>query len=437
MFRQDIDAYLLNTAIHYGATVRQNTNIKEITIDQSGVQLESVKGEKFNARYIVDATGFRSLLADKFGLREKPTRLKTQSRSIFTHMIDVPPYDDCVEPRGAHNMPVPWFNGTLHHIFDGGWLWVIPFNNHPTSINPLCSIGLQLDPRKFPKVPGVSPQQEFQDFLSRYPSMARQFKNAKAVRDWVSTERLQYSATKCVGYRFCLMSHATGFLDPLFSRGLANTVEAINAFVPLLLKSLADNDFSEERFAYVEALQQNTIDHNDELVNGAYISFRDFDLWNAWFRVWALSVSMGELRLTGMLRKYMRTHNESILPDAIEPLGLFYNTHEDFHAFWKAVVAEIEAVDDNRISTTEATQQIFRLLDKVNFAPPAMGFADPSQRYIHLQERSTLARSMLWLLTSAPREIRSYLFNPPPGPYAHRLTPLQIPTEVEASTSVA
>jgi FADH2 O2-dependent halogenase len=44
-----------------------------------------------------------------------------------------------------------WHDGTLHHIFDGGWFWIIPFDNHKKSQNSLCSIGLMLDCRKYPK----------------------------------------------------------------------------------------------------------------------------------------------------------------------------------------------------------------------------------------------------------------------------------------------
>lgn len=422
MFRQDIDAYLTNVAIHYGATVKLHTPVKDVQIDQSGVEAESVKGEKFRARYLVDATGFRSVIADKLGLREKPTRLKTHSRSIFTHMIDVLPYDQVQDAQKVHGMPSPWHKGTLHHIFDGGWLWVIPFNNHEKSTNNIISVGLQLDPRKYPKT-GLSPQAEFEDWLSRFPSVARQFKHAKPVRDWVSTDRLQYSATKVAGYRFCLMSHATGFLDPLFSRGLANTTEAINAFAPLLLKALADDDFSEERFAYVERLQQNTIDHNDELVHGSYISWRDYDLWNAWFRVWVTAVTIGEMRLTGILRKYKRTHDERILPDADEPLGLFYNQHQSFQSFWQAVNDEIRAVEEERISSKEGTQRIFKILKTVNFMPPAFRIWDPNRRYMHMADPKTMLHTFLWLARQAPPEIRDFLINPPPGPHAKLLPP--------------
>ena len=39
---------------------------------------------------------------------------------------------------------------------------------------------------------------------------------------------------------------------------------------------------------HFEPLQQRVLDYNDRLVNGAFISWADFDLWNAWLRVLGL-----------------------------------------------------------------------------------------------------------------------------------------------------
>src|SRR5712692_5465849 len=93
-FRQDIDAYLHNLAVHYGAVPRQKTKVTSLEIDKQGVRMRLSTGEDIHARYLVDATGYRSVVADRYDLREKPTRFKHHSRSLFTHMVDVPPFDE-------------------------------------------------------------------------------------------------------------------------------------------------------------------------------------------------------------------------------------------------------------------------------------------------------------------------------------------------------
>lgn len=50
-------------------------------------------GEIFQARYLVDATGFRSVLADKLELRDPVPRAATCSRTIFTHVEGLRPFD--------------------------------------------------------------------------------------------------------------------------------------------------------------------------------------------------------------------------------------------------------------------------------------------------------------------------------------------------------
>jgi tetracycline 7-halogenase / FADH2 O2-dependent halogenase len=98
---------------------------------------------------------------------------------------------------------------------------VIPFNNdeHPT--NPLCSVGVNFDSQRFPNPDYLTSQQEWDRFLAQFPSIAEQFADARPVRDWVSTARTQFSSTQTVDDRWCMMSHAAGALDAVFSRRMS------------------------------------------------------------------------------------------------------------------------------------------------------------------------------------------------------------------------
>ncbi|MDQ6612622.1 MAG: tryptophan 7-halogenase, partial [Gemmatimonadota bacterium] len=216
--RQDSDYFLTSVAISYGATVLQNTLIKDIAVHADGVEITTSKDAVHRARYVVDAGGMKSILAQKAGWRHHNTL--SHSRTIFTHMIDVPCFNNIGPSQKAFNHPYRLSQGTLHHIFKGGWLWIIPFNNHAGSTNPLCSVGLQLDPRLYPQRNDVSPEQEFREFISQFPDLAAQLKDARAVRDFMRVDRLQYSAHHIVGERFALLAHAAGFIDPLYSKGL-------------------------------------------------------------------------------------------------------------------------------------------------------------------------------------------------------------------------
>jgi FADH2 O2-dependent halogenase len=404
-FRQDIDAYMMYAAAGYGAVVRQHTRVQDVDIDGSGVTLTTDAGETFLARYVVDASGHRSPVAERFGLREEPTRFRHHSRSLFTHMVGVTPYDDAVRTPEAYGNPSPWHQGTLHHVFDGGWLWVIPFDNNPGGTNPRCSVGLTLDPRRFPRPEGP-PQREFDDFLSRFPDIAPQFRGARPVREWVSTGRLQYSTTSTVGDRYCVTAHAAGFIDALYSRGLTNTLEVVNALGHRLLDAIRDDDFSRERFLFVERLEQNLLDANDDLVHSSFTAFRDYGMWNAVFRVWAISTVLGTFGLEGAYDRLRRFGDRGPLLELenAKYLGSPFPTHDGCNALLRATTALCDQVEQGSLRPGEAARRIFGHLGAADFIPPPLRLDKPDNHFFNATP-ARMARTVAWARTTAPADI--------------------------------
>jgi FADH2 O2-dependent halogenase len=284
--RQDSDYLLTSIAVHYGATVLQGTPVQDITLHPDGVTLTTAHGRAYRAAYVVDAGGMRSLLAEKFQWRSRD--LQSHTRTIFTHMVDVPCYNQVGPSHRQYGIPYPLSEGTLHHIFHGGWLWVIPFNNHARSTNPLVSVGLQLDPRIHPVPEELAPEEEFFTFIQRFPSIAAQFRQARAARSWTRTGRLQYTATHVVGERFCLLGHAAGFIDPLYSKGLYTTLMSTALFAHLFLDAHRDGDFSAARFQPLEALTTRFVAAHDRIVANSYKSWSNYKLWAVYSVLWLL-----------------------------------------------------------------------------------------------------------------------------------------------------
>lgn len=399
-FRQDTDAYLHNLAVHYGATPRQRTKVTGIEIGKQGIKLDTSAGEEIRARYLVDGTGHNSIVAERFDLRQNPTRLKHHSRTLFTHMVDVPPFDEANNP-----LPISYHKGTLHHCFERGWFWVIPFNNNPLSTNPLISVGLTIDPRRYPK-PEMSAEQEFNEFLKLYPSVAEQFKDAKAVRPWVSTGRLQYSSKQTVGSRYCLMSHASGFVDPLFSRGMFNTVEIIYTLLEPLLEALASDKFDDEAFLSIDRQQQKVLNYNDDLVNCAFISWDDFDLWNAWLRVFGLGTFLAEFHLMNGMSDYTRTGDPSYLTGKTQNPVFCDFEDPDYADFFHDSVEAAEAYEAGRLTSSDAANRIFEMANEYAFPVPIRKDALVRARWMkeadQLTERDLgfVRRGFRWALTT-------------------------------------
>jgi len=418
MFRQDVDAYMLAIAVRYGARLFQNTRITGLERSGPGWRIETQRGPRIAARYLVDGSGARSFLADHFGLRETPTGLQTHSRSLFTHMVGVKPYERSRGAVVAEQLASPPSQGTLHHIFDGGWLWVIPFDNHAHATNPLCSVGLQLDPRRFPRDEGEAPGDEFRDFLSRFPGIASQFEGATAIRDWVATDRLQYSSTTAFGDGFCLLPHAAGFVDPLYSSGLATSLSTVNSLAWRLIKALRDDDLSAGRFAYVNHWLLSDLRHVDRMVAGSYSSFQDFELWNAWFRVFATGAILWNFGLIKAYIDYLAKRDPAVfavLEEAPNRGALASDLPQNMETF-SAAAAEMEAVLAGRKSKSEAAGAIFDQVSRSTFLPPHFKLANPAHRVISIFRPGSVLRLLRWSRTHAPREVSKTYFDFPLKP---------------------
>ncbi|MEO1623337.1 MAG: NAD(P)/FAD-dependent oxidoreductase, partial [Cyanobacteria bacterium J06632_3] len=366
LYRQDTDYFLMTTAIRYGATVLQNTPVKSVEIDDSGVALQTCAGQQFQAEYVVDAGGFRSVLAKQFGLRHH--NLQTHSRAIFTHMIGVPCFHEVSAPREAYQIPFQLSEGTLHHVFEGGWLWVIPFNNHAKSTNPLCSVGLMLDPRVHPARPDLSAEEEFFQFIAQFPSIARQFQRAKAVRSWTRTGRIQYGAKQVVGDRFCLLGQAAGFVDPLFSKGLYTALTCTAVLAERLLAAKPAGDYSATFFNPVERVTQAYLQANDRLVAYAYQSFRDYRLWSAFSVLWLTGAYLELVKLMSIraLSQDRQTYHQQL--QALKQVG---GGFAEFDQLAEQIYSSLDKLNaaDTLGQPAQIAQQISQQIEKISWMP--------------------------------------------------------------------
>jgi len=357
ILRQDSDYFLTSVAVSYGATVLQNTFIQDIQVSPDCVEIFTNKGKTFTAEYIIDAGGMKSILANKFNSRHRDCL--SYSRTIFTHMVDVPCFNNVSLSKKVFGHPYRFSEGTLHHVFKGGWLWIIPFNNHPASTNPLCSVGMQLDPRIYPQRDDLNPEQEFYAFVEQFPDIYAQLKDAHAVRDWMRIDRLQYSAHHIVGDRFALLAHAAGFIDPLYSKGLYVTHASIFLAADLLLKAKRTGDYSAAAFAPLEKMTLGYIQMHDRLVASSFKSWHNFKLWNVYEVLWLLGAYLEYLRLitnrfraNGDREKYLKLMKPHRLAGG--GFELFFEIQEKIDALIDAVNPEDEADVDRTVEEVKA-----------------------------------------------------------------------------------
>jgi FADH2 O2-dependent halogenase len=246
-------------------------------------------------------------------------------------------------------------------------------------------VGVSLDPRRHPEDPGVSPDQEFAALTARFPDLARQFDQAVPLREWECTGSVPYSSTRVAGNRWLLIGGAAGYVDPLFSRDLSDTAEVLHVLAWRLLRAIKDDDFSAERFSYVERLQQALLDSTDDLVSSAFISFSDYALWNAVFRIWACDLLASTSRLNNAMTAFLADRLDehfTALEDVRYP-RLLWPDHDEFKKLFGEMVTQCQAFDGGLISGGQAAAELFRAIEEAGFIPKNPGLTEPSERFIH------------------------------------------------------
>lgn len=380
LFRQDTDAFLAALSVKYGASFHSQTRIADIEFGDEEVKLQASSGETYRAKLLIDASGMRSMVSDELGMRDETPRFRTDTRAIYTHMVGVRSADLLLDAKGRAGLLSPLGQSTMHHVFDGGWMWIIPFSNHREATNPLTSVGLMLDRRKFPEPQGT-PEEEFRQITSAYPTIARHLADARAARPWIRSGRIQYSSSRLIGHRLIQLPHAAGFVDPLYSSGMSVLVVAVDLIADELLRAVADGDYGTERFKFMEDVVNRGFDHYDTIVSGSFDSFANYDTWNAWNRNWVVGSLLGTFGPLSLLMHYRKTGDRSFLDKTIEPsrmgvLGSHLPGVVDMAQFSRSETDEAIA---GRISYQEASERIFKRLGSLDFLPPYLGFGDPKK----------------------------------------------------------
>lgn len=276
-FRADFDAHLVQRAVEAGVTYLDHVEITELGQEHAWF-LRGARAEEameIGAKFLVDATGDGQMLAQAIGLeRVDPATLCARSRALYSHFTGVARWHDVLEETygksatAEHTFPCD--AAALHHIIDGGWMWVLRFDHGVTSA------GFSLDPEVHPIQASESPDGEWHRLLHAYPSLARQFADAEPVRPFVRTDRLQRRLSRAAGADWALLPHAAGFLDAWLSPGIAQTLFAVER----LGRILADDWHTPRRQVRLAEYGRRVLDELawvDEITGTCFACFDRFE----------------------------------------------------------------------------------------------------------------------------------------------------------------
>lgn len=369
LFRRDIDLYLIAAARRYGAVYRERAQVAGLATGAAGVMLRCVDGAVYRARYVVDDSGREAPVAAHFGLRQEPPPLRTHTRSIYTHVKGLRRYDELLEEGELDGLSRSWFRGTLHHVFDGGTFWVIPFDNHEESINPLASVGVTLDLSRFPH-PAASPETELAFLAARYPSIAAHLEGASPVRPWMATDRLQFTARSCVAERCFLLPSSAAFVDRFYGGDLGQTCEVLYALIPRLVAGLAASDLREERFEELELWRAARTSVDDQWMALSLRAAGHFETWLAWLRLWLADAAHGEVRWLARCDRFLQSGDRSALAAHDDDLRVGAGGAGGPLAAWAERGESILLTAGQGGDTPErVAQQLFELVERAPLPP--------------------------------------------------------------------
>ena len=201
--RSIYDEILLRHAEEAGATVREETGVREVLREGdriTGLRLDS--GEVVEGRHYLDATGNVALIRRAMGVEiDAPTELRN---------IAIWDYWDNAE--WAVKIGV---GGTRIQVrsLPYGWIWFIPLGPTRTSIGLVC-------PSSYYREQGVSAEDLYHRAVREHPKVVELIENATPSGNVETTKDWSHLADRLAGENWFLVGEAAGFADPILSAGM-------------------------------------------------------------------------------------------------------------------------------------------------------------------------------------------------------------------------
>ncbi len=294
--RAEVDHHLVREAIAAGVDYREQVELTSASVASDGVMLRGRTRDggsiAFDAGFVVDATGPGGFLARQLAIPSALEHTNTRSALVFSHF-------DGVGLMGERfpqlpNAPYPEDWAAVHHIIDEGWMYSLRFDDGVTSagflLSPQGAASLSLDGGR------IDATALWRRLAERYPTIGDLFADASPRFPIACIPRIQHRLTRAVGDRWVLLPHAYGFVDPLFSTGIAWGLRGVERLADAFSQAAGGSRVpSEHALARYEALLAAEADQVDRLVAGAYEAMSHFDLFAAHSMLYFSTVSYAEV----------------------------------------------------------------------------------------------------------------------------------------------
>lgn len=292
-YRADFDQFLVLEAQRLGVDYIDEVRLDSFVDAGGDVLLEGSRGGtdvSYRARFVVDATGPRGFLHRALGLGDAGLPGYSHTRALYSHFSGVKRLDTQPAYTYPEKPPYPIDDAAVHHVFDGGWIWILQFNNGITSAGVAatdeCADRLTLS----------EGEGAWLRLLSKVPALEEQFAMAKCEQPFTYVPRLPFRSSAMMGERWVMLPSTAGFVDPLLSTGFPLTLLGVSRLAEIFERSWNTQLLPKQIGAYARRTEEELL-ATARLVAALYASMGNFPNFRALSFLYFAAASFSETAL--------------------------------------------------------------------------------------------------------------------------------------------
>lgn len=237
MIRSAFDKLLLDNSKKKGAEVREQYFVKNVVLDRSDKIVEvfatNKNGveEKFESKFIIDASGQSTFLGRKLGVKKAYSDLDRVA--TWSHWTN-------------NDYDMTLREGVIKIIYLGGqkkgWMWVIPVSKDHLSIGVVVNNEHVKEKKKLFQSSEDWKKDFYLSELKESYLFDSVLKNSKMEHKVAMAGDYSYYCEKKYGENFALVGDSGAFLDPIFSSGIYVGMHSAELVADAIFKKLNGDD---------------------------------------------------------------------------------------------------------------------------------------------------------------------------------------------------
>jgi len=288
-YRPHFDQFFASEAQKIGVEYLDRADLDDFCEGTNEVVISGLRmGEplQVHARFVIDATGPHGFLNRTLKVSEIPLPGYPHTQALYTHFTAVGNYADQVD-KFNEEPPYPIDSAAVHHVFNGGWIWVLKFNNGITSA------GVAATNEASEILELADGAKAWQGLLAMIPKLQNQFANAKEIRPFTHVPKLSFRSAAVSGTRWVQLPSAAGFVDPLLSTGFAMTLLGLGRLAEIIECHWNSETFS-DLVAQSASQSEDELLATSRLIGSLYATMGNFPLFVAVTHLYFTAVIFSE-----------------------------------------------------------------------------------------------------------------------------------------------